>query len=130
MNLRNIQHDVSLKALVVGTVKISLTSLSTSNTNNFWDVFNDKIIVMVSFIPTTFLSTIRVEGFSWVSNLNLCRSLLKSKDLCWSSWPNLLHTTLLKAVFPLSEEFRWGLFAEIYYEYSWQLFQLLDKKRW
>ena len=35
---------------------------------------------------------------------------------------------LLKAVFPFSEEFQCGLFAEIYYEYGSQLFQLLDKK--
>ena len=39
-----------------------------------------------------------------------------------------MHATLLKAVFPFSEEFQCGLFAEIYYEYSWQLFQLLDEK--
>ena len=31
---------------------------------------------------------------------------------------NLLQATLLKAVFPFSEEFQRGLFAEIYYEYS------------
>ena len=41
---------------------------------------------------------------------------------------NLLHATLLKAVFPFSEEFQYGLSAEIYYEHSWQLLQLLDKK--
>ena len=39
-----------------------------------------------------------------------------------------LHATLLKSVLPFSEEFQCGLVAEIYYEYSWQLFQLLDKK--
>ena len=31
---------------------------------------------------------------------------------------NVLNATLLKAVFPLPEEFQRGLFAEIYYEYS------------
>ena len=31
---------------------------------------------------------------------------------------NVLNATLLKAVFPLPEEFQGGLFAEIYYEYS------------
>ena len=41
---------------------------------------------------------------------------------------NLLQATLLKAVFLLPEEFQWDFFAEIYYEYSRQLFQLLGKK--
>ena len=36
---------------------------------------------------------------------------------------------LLKAVFPLSEEFQCCLSAEIYYEYSWEPYQLLDKKK-
>ena len=54
MNLSNIEHGLSLTALVAGTVKISLTSLSTSDTNSFWDAFNDEIIVMVSFISTCF----------------------------------------------------------------------------
>ena len=35
---------------------------------------------------------------------------------------------MLKAVFPFSEELQCGLFGGIYCEYSWQLFQLLDKK--
>ena len=43
---------------------------------------------------------------------------------------NFHHATLLKAVFPLSEEFECGLFSEIYYEYNWQLFQLFDKKKY
>ena len=43
---------------------------------------------------------------------------------------NLLHATLLKAVFALSEEFQRGLFVEIYCEYSWQQFQFFDKKWW
>ena len=127
MNLCNVEHDVSLTALVAGTVKINLTSLNTSDTNNFWDAFNDEVIVMVSFILTCFSSTVWVKVFRWISNLNLCRSLLKN-DICWSSWPKSFHTTLLKAVFLLFEEFQLDLFAEIYYEYSWQLFQLLDKK--
>ena len=113
-------------ALVEGTVEISLTSLSNSNTNSYWDVFNE--IIMASFIPTCFSSTMWVKVFSWVSNLNLSRSLLKNEDICWSSWLNLHHATLLKAVLPFSNEFQFGLFSEIYYEYSWQLFQLLDKK--
>ena len=41
---------------------------------------------------------------------------------------NLHQATLLKAVFPFSDEFQCGFFAKIYYEYSWQLFQLLDKE--
>ena len=44
MNLPNIEHDLSLTALVVGTVKISLTS--TSDTNSLWNIFNDEIIVI------------------------------------------------------------------------------------
>ena len=77
--MRNVEQDLSLTALVAGTVTISLTSLSTSDTNSFWDAFSDKIIFKASFIPTCFPSTIWATVFSWVSNLNLCRSLLKSK---------------------------------------------------
>ena len=40
---------------------------------------------------------------------------------------NLHQATLLKAVFPFSEEFQCGLFAEIYCEYYFNC-QLLDKK--
>ena len=40
---------------------------------------------------------------------------------------NLLHATFLKAVFPLSKEFQCSLSAEIYYKYSWQPYQLIDK---
>ena len=57
MNLCIVEHDLSLTVLVVGTVKISLTGLSTSDTNSFWDAFNDEIIVMASFAATCFSST-------------------------------------------------------------------------
>ena len=50
MNLCNVEHDLSLRALVAGTVEISLTGLSTSDTNSFSDAFNDEIFVMASFI--------------------------------------------------------------------------------
>ena len=33
--MRNIEHDLPLTALVAGTVKISLTSLGTLDTNSF-----------------------------------------------------------------------------------------------
>ena len=65
----------------MGKLKNSLTSLSTSDTNSFGDAFNDEIIFISSFIPTCFSSTIFSKVFTWVSNLNLSRSLLKSKDL-------------------------------------------------
>ena len=91
---------------MAGTAKISLTSLRASHTNSFLDAFNDEIIVTVSFIPTCFSSTIWVKVFSWVSNLNLCRSLLKTKTFAEVHDQNLHHAMLLKAVFPFSEEFQ------------------------
>ena len=81
---------------MVGTTKISSTSSSTSDTNSFQDAFNDEIIFIVSFIRTCFSSATFLQIFIWVSNLNLSRSLLKI----------YLHATLLKAVFPLLEEFQ------------------------
>ena len=58
LTLHNVERDLSLTSLVVGTCKISLTCLSTSDTNSFRDEFNDEIIYIASFIPTCFLSTI------------------------------------------------------------------------
>ena len=129
MNLRNVEHDLSLTALVVGAVKISLTSLSTSDTNSFSDGFNDEIIIVASFTPTCFSSTICIKFFSWVSNFYLCRSLLKNKEICWNSWPNSSSRNTFKNKFQLPEVFQWGLSAKICYEYSWQPYQLLDKKK-
>ena len=54
LNLVNVEHDLSLAALVAGTVKISLTSLSSSDTNYFWDAFNDEIIVIASLLQLVF----------------------------------------------------------------------------
>ena len=54
MNLCSVEHDLSLTALVAGTVNIRLTNLSISDTKSFWDTFNDEIIVMASFIATCF----------------------------------------------------------------------------
>ena len=87
----------------MGTSKISLTSLRTSDTNSFQDAFNDEIIFIASFIPNCFLSATFFKVFIWVSNLNLPRSLLKSEDIAKVHEKNLLHATLLKAVFPLPE---------------------------
>ena len=91
---------------MVGTSKISFTSFITSDTNSFRDAFNDEIIFIASFIPTCFSSTIFLKVSIWVSNLNLSRSLLKSKDIAKVQDQNLLHATLLKVVFPLSREFQ------------------------
>ena len=52
--LHNNEWDISLTALVVGTSKISLTSLSTSDTINFRDAFNDEITFITSFIQLAF----------------------------------------------------------------------------
>ena len=107
---------------MVGTSKISFIRLSTSdtnsirdafNTNSFRDAFNDEIIFIASFIPTCFSSTIFLKVFIWVSNLNLSRSLLKSKDIAKVQDQNLLHATLLKAVFPLPEDFQEILAVEL-----------------
>ena len=97
----------------MGTIKFSSTSPSTLDTNSFRDAFNDEIIFIVSFIPTCFSSTIFIKVFIWVSNLNLSRSLLKSEDIAKVHDQNLLHATLLKAVFPLPEEFQCNISAEI-----------------
>ena len=110
--LHNVGCDLSLTALVVGTSKISWTSFSTSDTNSFQDAFNDEIISITSFIATCFSSTIFLKVFIWVSNLNLSRSLLKSKAIAKGQDQNLLQATLLKAVFPLSEEFQSNISAE------------------
>ena len=96
---------------MVGTSKISLTSLSTSDTSSFRDAFNDEIIFIASFIPSCFSSAIFLKVFIWVSNLNLSRSLLKRKDIAKVQDQNLL-ATLLKAVFPLSEKFQSNTSAE------------------
>ena len=110
------ERDLSLTALVVGTNKISFTSLRTSDTNSFRVVaFNDEIIFIASFIPTCFLSTIFLKVFISVGNLNLSRSSLKSKDVAKVQDQNLLHATLLKAVLPLSEEFQSNTSAEKFF---------------
>ena len=54
-----------------------------------------------------------LKVFIWVSNLNLPRSLLKSEDIAKVHDQNLLHATLLKAVFLLSEEFQCNISVEI-----------------
>ena len=106
------EPDLSLTALVVGTSKISFTSLRTSDTNSFRVAFNDEIIFIAFFIPTCFLSTIFLKVSISVGNLNLSRSSLKSKDIAKVQEQNLLHTTLLKAGLPLSEEFQNNTSAE------------------
>ena len=97
----------------MGTSKISSTSLSTSDTKSFRDAFNDEIIFIVSFIPTCVSSATFFKVFIWVSNLNLSRSLLKTEDIAKVHDQNFLRATLLKAVFPLPEEFHCNIFAEI-----------------
>ena len=69
MTLHKVERDLSLTALVVGTNKVSYTSLSTSDTNSFRDAFDDETIFIASFIPTCFSSTIFFKIFIWVSNL-------------------------------------------------------------
>ena len=98
---------------MVGTSKISLTSLSTSDTNSFQDAFNDEIIFIASFIPTYFSSTLFFKVFIWVSNLNLSTSLIKSEAIAKVHDQNFLYTTFLKAVFTLPEEFQCNISAEI-----------------
>ena len=84
----NVEHELLLTALVVGPVKINLTSLSTSDTTNFWNAFNDEII---------FIGTCCIKFLSWVSNLNLSRSLLKNEDICWSLWPKTSSRNAFKS---------------------------------
>ena len=62
---------------------------------------------MASFIPTCFSSAIWVKVFSWVSNFNFMQVIAeKTKTFADVHDQNILHATLLKAVFPLSEEFQ------------------------
>ena len=60
--------------------------------------------------------------------LILCRSMLRNKNICWSSWQKSSLRNTFKSSIPLSEEFQCDLFVESYYEYSWQPFQVLDKR--
>ena len=92
---------------------LALNGLSTSDTNSFRDAFNDEIIFIVCFIPTCFSSITFAKVFIWVSNLNLSRSLLKSKDIAKIHDQNFFYATLLKVVFPFPEEFKCNIFAEI-----------------
>ena len=70
------------------------------------------MIFIASFIPAFFSSAIFLKVFIWVSNLNLSRSLLKSKGIAKVQDRNLLLTTLLQELSPLSEEFQSNIFAE------------------
>ena len=102
--LHNVERDLSLTALVVGTSKISLTSLSTSDTSSFRDAFNDEIILLFLLFKLVFHQQ-HFSKFFFGSNLNLSRSLLKSEDIAKVHDQNLLNAMLLKAVFPLPEHF-------------------------
>ena len=93
---------------MVGTSKISSTSLSTSDTNSFQDAFNGEIIFMASFVPNCFSSTIFFKVFILVCNLDLSNSLQKSEDIAKVHDP-----TLLKAVFPFPEELQCNICVEI-----------------
>ena len=92
---------------------LALNGLNTSDTNSFRDAFHDEIIFIVCFIPTCFSSITFAKVFIWVSNLNLSRSLLKSKDIAKIHDQNFFYATLLKVVFPFPEEFKCNIFAEI-----------------
>ena len=98
---------------MVGTSKISLTSLSTSDTSSFRDAFNDEIILLFLLFKLVFHQQ-HFSKFFFGSNLNLSRSLLKSEDIAKVHGQNI-HATLLKAVFPLAlpEKFHCNISAEI-----------------
>ena len=98
----------------MGTSKISFTSLSTSDTNSLRDAFNYEKRFIASFTPICFSSRIFFKVFTWVSNLNLSRSLLKSKDIAKVHDENI-NAKLLKAVFPLTlpETFQCNISPEI-----------------
>ena len=49
-----IERDLSLTALVVGTSKISSASLSISDTNSFWDAFNDEMLLLLLLFQLVF----------------------------------------------------------------------------
>ena len=51
-----------MATLMVGASKISLTSLSTLDTNSFRDAFNGEIIFVAFFVPNCFSSTIFFLG--------------------------------------------------------------------
>ena len=90
---------------MVGTSTISLTSLGTSDNNSFRDAFNDEIIFIASYVATCFLSAIFFKVFIWISNLNFFMSLINSEGITKVDDENILYAKLLKAVFPLPEEF-------------------------
>ena len=49
-----IERDLSLTALVAGTSMISSTSLSISDTNSFWDAFNDEMLLLLLLFQLVF----------------------------------------------------------------------------
>ena len=102
-----------MSTLVVDTSKTRLTSLSISDSNSFRDAFNGEIIFIISFVPNCFSSAIFLKVFILVSDLNLSNLLLKSEDIANVRDQNLLHGTLLKAVFQLPGEHQCNIFAEI-----------------
>ena len=104
--------------------KISLTILNPSDTNCFRDAFDGEITFIASFVPNCFSSTLFFKVLVQVSNLNLSNSLLKSEDIAKVHDQNLLHATLLKAVFPLPEEFQCNISAEI--KIWWQCSSTVD----
>ena len=83
---------LSLTALEVGTRKSSLTSLRTSETNSFRDIFNYEVDFIASFILTYFSSTTFFKVFVCVSNLNSSTSLLKSESIAKVYDQKLHHT--------------------------------------
>ena len=107
---------------MVGTSKVSLTSLNTSETNSFQNAFNYEIILLLLLIPLVFYRQNFYLGL-WIFEFlfgslgafyfNLSRSLLNSEYIAKVHDQNLLHSILLKAVFPLPEELQCNICAEI-----------------
>ena len=110
MTQHNIERNLSLTAIVVGTSKISLTSLSISDTNSVQDASNDEMLLLPLLFQLAFY-----QQYFWKfarntnSNLNLSRLLLKSEDIAKVQDQNLFHPMRLKlkAVLPLPEEFQY-----------------------
>ena len=57
------ERYLPMATLMVGASKISLTSLSTSDTNSFRDAFNGEIIFVASFVSNYFSSAIFLKAF-------------------------------------------------------------------
>ena len=112
MALHNVENDLALTALVVGTSKISSTGLNTSDTNSLRDAFGDEYEYCFFYYKLFFINNI-FQSFYLDFSITFSMSLLKREDIAKVHDQNPLHATRFKALFPLPEEFQCNISVEI-----------------